>query len=71
METIGSGEENADRAFCGGAAQELIEAAEVRERDVDSRRGGLFRRDLALSRLVASIAASDRVRWITASALWR
>ena len=34
---------DADGAVGGGAAQELIEAAEVGERDVDSRRGGLVR----------------------------
>ena len=49
--------------FARGAAQELIEVAEVRQRDVDARRGGLVvRRRIRHARFVASIAASERVR---------
>ena len=51
MEGIGSGEENADRAFADGAAQELVEVAEVGEWDFDPRHGGLVaggRRGMAL-----------------------
>ena len=53
-------------------AQELVEPAQIRERHLDCDRSGwLALHQGAGPRVVASIAASDRVRAITASALIR